>query len=77
MTGLIIIVILPYALLKPKDTHPVVRVPLVELEPTSGGTQRSVAPFILTLWWYLERQIFSEMVLGVKRLRSTVIGRSR
>ena len=32
---------------------------------------RSYPPYILTLWWYLERQIFSEVVLGVKRLRTT------
>ena len=48
-------------------------VPLVVLEPPSGGTQRSLPPYILTLWWYLEKQIFSEVVYGVKRLRTTVL----
>ena len=35
---------------------------------TTDGTLES--PNIFTLWWYLERQIFSEVVPGVKRLRT-------
>ena len=44
-----------------------VRVPLVVLELPSGGTREESPPYILTLWWYMERQIFSEVVLGVKK----------
>ena len=32
--------------------------------------------FQFRLWWYLERQIFSEVVLGVKRLRNTALCQS-
>ena len=33
--------------------------------------RRSLSPFIVPLSWYLERKIISEVVLGVKRLRTT------
>ena len=46
---------------------------------TTGGTwaplwwySEESPPCILTLWWYLERQRFSEVVLCVKRLRTTL-----
>ena len=50
-----------------------VRVPLVVLEPASGGTQRSLSPYVLTIWWNLERQLLSAEVLGVKMFRTTVV----
>ena len=40
-------------------------------EPPSGAEES--ASCILALWWYLERQMFSEVVLGVKRLRTTAL----
>ena len=47
-----------------------VRVPLMVIWAPSEESP----PYILTLWLYFERQIYYELILGLKRLRTTGLG---
>ena len=50
-----------------------VRATLVVLEPPSGGTEESLPLYFNIMMVLGESQIFSEVVLGVERLRTTEI----